>query len=153
MAEQSTTDFSCGVVPVWFSDQGPRYLLVQHNAGHWAFPKGHPEADETPIETARRELAEETGITRVALLAGPAFDERYRFTKRSGKAVDKLVTYYLGEVDPDAAASVVVQEEEVRAYEWGDAAQTRERLTFAEGRALFDEARAYLDAHPGAFGS
>ena len=37
------------------------FLLIQHQAGHWAFPKGHANPGESPAETARREFAEETG--------------------------------------------------------------------------------------------
>ncbi|MEM7626839.1 MAG: NUDIX domain-containing protein [Planctomycetota bacterium] len=151
MADKPLTDFSCGVIPVWLSPEGPRFLLVQHHAGHWAFPKGHPEGDETPLDTARRELAEETGLSDVELWDAPAFEERYCFTKRSGRAVEKLVTYYLGRVTA-AADAVVIQAEEVQAYAWGDRDQTVQRLTFAEGRALFDEVCAYLDTHPEVFG-
>lgn len=152
MDNASLTDFSCGVIPVWLSPDGPRFLLVQHNAGHWAFPKGHPEGDETPPQTARRELAEETGLAEVELWDAPAFEERYRFTKRSGKIIDKLVTYYLGKVPASAAASVTIQAEEVQAFAWGDREQTMGRLTFAEGRALFDEVCDYVDEQGDSFG-
>lgn len=153
MEQPNLTDFSCGVIPISRSDQGTRFLLVQHQAGHWAFPKGHPEGNETPIQTARRELAEETGLAEVRLLDAPAFEERYCFTKKSGKTVDKLVTYYLGDVPPAIVDQVSVQEEEVRAYAWGDRHATMDRITFSEGLALFDEVCAYLDTHPNPFTS
>ncbi|MFZ5500518.1 MAG: NUDIX domain-containing protein, partial [Candidatus Micrarchaeota archaeon] len=51
---------SCGIV--LFSEDGGRlYLLLHYTAGHWDFPKGHVEADESEAETALRELLEETG--------------------------------------------------------------------------------------------
>ena len=152
MADAPLTDFSCGVIPVCPTQDGPRFLLVQHRAGHWAFPKGHPEGDETPPETARRELAEETGLDDVALWDSPAFEERYRFTKRSGRIVEKLVTYYLGRIAPASKDAVALQAEEVQAYAWGDRQETMSRLTFAEGRALFDEVCAYLDSQPEGLG-
>ena len=55
-----------------------RYLVVQGRlSDKWSFPKGHRELNETPIQTATRELKEETGI----VLKNP---ENY----------DKLITYY-----------------------------------------------------------
>ena len=136
------TDFSCGVIPIRTRDGVREYLLVQHRAGHWSFPKGHPEGDETPLETARRELAEETGLKDAELTETPAFDERYIFTKRSGKVVEKSVTYYVGRIA--ARAAVRLQAEEVSDHAWGDAAATARLMTFDAGRLLLDEVEAFL---------
>ena len=38
------------------------FLLLHHTVGHWDFPKGNIEAGEDELETARREIFEETGI-------------------------------------------------------------------------------------------
>jgi len=44
-------------------DEKGRYLLVKHRyGGHWDFPKGHMEGDESPLEAALREVLEETGL-------------------------------------------------------------------------------------------
>lgn len=37
-------------------------LLVQSYNNRWGFPKGHREDNETPIQTAQREVEEETGL-------------------------------------------------------------------------------------------
>ena len=50
---------SCGAVVI---NNKNEVLLVRHNAGHISFPKGHMEKGETEIETAYREVLEETGI-------------------------------------------------------------------------------------------
>lgn len=42
-----------------------------HGAGTWAPPGGHLEYRENPNDCARRELAEETGLTDGALTPGP----------------------------------------------------------------------------------
>lgn len=39
-----------------------KYLLVKGFTGKWSFPKGHREKNETPIDCAKREIYEETGI-------------------------------------------------------------------------------------------
>ncbi|MEM8783530.1 MAG: NUDIX domain-containing protein [Planctomycetota bacterium] len=141
------TDFSCGVIPIALDGAVRRYLLVQHLAGHWSFPKGHPENGETPEQAARRELEEETGLGKVKLLVTPAFDERYVFTKRSGRVVQKDVTYFLGRVD--RPNKVAVQEKELAGFAWGDAAATAARMTFDEGRALLEEVERFLEAGGG----
>jgi len=58
------------VVPIDPVDGG--VLLVAHrNAGLWLAPGGHVEPAEHPSDTARRELAEELGVTGAA--ARPVF--------------------------------------------------------------------------------
>jgi ADP-ribose pyrophosphatase YjhB (NUDIX family) len=58
------------VVPVDPADAA--VLLVAHrNAGLWLPPGGHVEPGEHPADTARRELAEELGVTGAA--ARPSF--------------------------------------------------------------------------------
>lgn len=134
-------DFSCGVIPVRRTAEGWVYLLVQHQAGHWGFPKGHPERGETDEQAALRELREETGLVAVQLRPASVFREQYRFVKSSGRAVEKIVVYFLGWVSD---TQVQVQPEEVQAHAWDDYAAARERMTFEEGRHLLDRVEAVV---------
>ena len=65
-----THEKSCGAL-IYRKKQGEyELLLIRHRSGgHWSFPKGHVENNETEIETALREIREETGL-RVALQKG-----------------------------------------------------------------------------------
>lgn len=143
MSSDFVKDFSCGVIPYQMVDGERQFLLIQHKAGHWSFPKGHPEKGESDLETARRELEEETGIARVELDEDHPFKEKYKFTKRSGKRVKKKVLYFVGEVGP--GQTIRLQEAEVSDYAWADAEQTLERMSFDEGRALMRDVLDYLD--------
>ena len=62
---------------VVFSSDTLDVLLIQRKhppfEGHWALPGGFIEMEETLETSARRELAEETGVTDVALTEVGAF--------------------------------------------------------------------------------
>lgn len=47
---------SCGIVVF----DNNNVLIIHHNNGHYGFPKGHVEENETEYETAIREVKEET---------------------------------------------------------------------------------------------
>ena len=50
-------------------NQATKYALVQGRyTGKWSFPKGHADGDETGLECALREVAEETGLDPTTLL-------------------------------------------------------------------------------------
>lgn len=59
---------------VWSDDAGPdRRIAIVHRGkrNDWALPKGKPEADESPDQTALREAMEETGFNlRLGVFAG-----------------------------------------------------------------------------------
>lgn len=52
---------SCGVI-VFREEPELAFLLMQHT-DRWDLPKGHVDPGETELETALRELEEETGIS------------------------------------------------------------------------------------------
>lgn len=49
------------------SPAGPRYLLILDGNRNWGFPKGHLRDGESPLDAARREVAEETGLADLVL--------------------------------------------------------------------------------------
>lgn len=67
---------SCGAV-VWKKRGGRRhYLIIQNRSGHNGFPKGHMEYGETEVETAQREILEETGLD---VKLDTSFKAEYRY--------------------------------------------------------------------------
>jgi 8-oxo-dGTP pyrophosphatase MutT (NUDIX family) len=72
-------------------DQNEWRLLLLRAYQYWDFPKGRVEAGETALEGARREVAEETGITDLAFHWGEVYFETGPY------AQGKLARYYIAE--------------------------------------------------------
>jgi bis(5'-nucleosidyl)-tetraphosphatase len=88
---------SAGVVVLRDTAEGPRYLLLRAYK-HWDFPKGMVEADEAPLDAARREVAEETGIASLDF----AWGEVYRETAPYARG--KVARYYIARTDREDVA-------------------------------------------------
>lgn len=126
---------SCGIIPVKFRKGTPVYLLIQHNVGHWGLPKGHKNPGETDKETAKRELAEETGLELRKIFKTP-FVEKYLY-RRSGKTFSKKVVYYIGLVKP---GKVKMQKEEIKSYAWLNLKAAIHKLNYPEMRGIISQA-------------
>ena len=83
---------SCGAIVYRKYHGNTEILLIKHiNSGHWSFPKGHVEGDETEEETAKREIMEETGID---VNLDTTFREIVSYSPR--KDTQKIVVYFIG---------------------------------------------------------
>jgi len=105
-------------------------LLILRNGGFWEFPKGKQEEGETDLETAQRELKEETG------LLGKIDPERqvtltYVYN-RSKVRHEKVVHLFLCRVDDKA--KVKVQRSEITDHTWLPLEDVVQRVTYPEGK-------------------
>ena len=122
---------SYGIVPLRQQGGVWHVLLIKHRtAGHWTFPKGHPEAGELPQESAARELYEETSLTIAKYLSDSVFKIRYQFYSK-GKPIDKTVWFYAAEV----TGEVKLQAEEVVESAWKPIQEAEQFLTFETDKA------------------
>ncbi|MEM1427073.1 MAG: NUDIX domain-containing protein [Cyanobacteria bacterium P01_H01_bin.130] len=141
-------DAAFGIIPIYLPPGGSfddaEYLLIQHNAGHWAFPKGHAEAGETPLVSARREFTEETGISDFSVIETVSFQERYEI-QRPNKIIHKVVTFFPAFLSKE---TVTIQEEEIADYRWQTYPDAQQLITFQESLKLIRSAYEYLKAHP-----
>ncbi len=130
--EAEIRDFSAGgvvvdgdrvvvIVPVKRSADGRRVL---------GLPKGHLDGDETPEQAARREVAEEAGVS------GELVDElgevSYTYERR-GRRVAKRVRFYLFRY---ASGDVANHDHEIEEARWIPLAQAARELTYEGEREM-----------------
>ena len=115
---------SCGAVIF----DGDKVLVIQQVSGHWGFPKGHVEDGETEIETAVREIKEETNLD-------VEIDENHRYVEHYSpkEGVEKDVVFFVAK---KVGGDVKVQEEEVRCTEWLLPEDAMERLTYDSSKRI-----------------
>lgn len=125
-------EFSFGIVPLQQVEEGLRVLLIFHQKGrHWSFPKGHKDPGETDLETAIRELKEETGLVIDKIIPNISYREKYTFYKFH-EQVCKTVCYY-----PALVKGVLeLQAEEILDAKWLPIEEAIEHLTFSESKEI-----------------
>lgn len=64
-------------------DGGTIAMVYSENSQSWLFPKGHIETDESDEDAARREIAEECGLTDLEYI-----DDLGEFTRAAGVTAD-----------------------------------------------------------------
>ncbi len=133
-----------GIITFRKEGQGIRYLLLHHGGEYWNFPKGRQVGLETELESARRELEEETGITQIKIIDGFIDEYDYDFDTKIEDGVKEKVykkaIFFLGEVKED---KVKVSDEHLD-YGWFDFKTALERLFYQEGQDSLRRAHQFL---------
>ncbi|MDX2272383.1 MAG: NUDIX domain-containing protein [Cyanobacteriota bacterium] len=147
-------DAAFGILPIFQPPQqgspSHLYLLILHNKGHWGFPKGHKDGNESDLEAARRELQEETGLEHYRVIEGIRFQESYYFTNRTGIPVQKSVTYFVAQVEPTAEGSlpeVRIQVAELADYRWCTYQEGMKLLTFPASQEVLEECERWIQGN------
>ncbi|MGR3973386.1 MAG: NUDIX domain-containing protein [Candidatus Rhabdochlamydia sp.] len=131
---------SFGIIPLIQTEEGWKTLLICHTqGGHWAFPKGRKDQNESALETATRELVEETGLEIERLLSTHFFIEQYEL-QREGNLILKTVCYFPAIV----RGELKLQEEEVSRAQWILLQEAHHQLTFEKTQHMYQAALSYL---------
>ena len=115
---------SCGCVVI----NGNKVLLVRQNKGHWEFPKGHVEENETEKETAIREVKEETNLD-VEIIS----DKRYVIQYVTDKGNDKMAVYFIAK---PLSMELERQEAEIQTLGWFEFDDAMETITYENSKKL-----------------
>ena len=128
---------SCGAIVYRRYHGNIEILLIKHvNSGHWSFPKGHVEGDETELETARREIKEETGLD---VILDQTFRETVSYSPR--RDTQKVVVYFLALA---RNYDYVPQEDEIAEIRWVDIIRATHMLTYENDKTIVNKARAAI---------
>ena len=130
---------TAGAVVYRNNDQEIEYLLLQStNEGNfWGFPKGHVEGDETLLETAQREIKEETSLV---LPIDTSFSVYTEYDQPNGNR--KQMTLYTAALPKDE--DLHLQAEEIKNAGWFNYQDARQRLTYDNLKELLDQVNAHL---------
>jgi ADP-ribose pyrophosphatase YjhB (NUDIX family) len=122
-----------------------RVLLVSQYGTSWSLPKGHLEEGETPLEAARREIREESGVSRLELVRSLGSYSRYRLGADGGEDRSELKTIhlFLFRTDESVLAPLDADNPEAR---WVEHERVAGLLTHAKDREFF--ASILRNIHP-----
>ncbi len=129
---------SAGIIP--FDPKSKKFLILHYPLGHWGFPKGHVEENETEMEAAKREMKEETGIE-VEVLFGFKSEISY-FYKNKGKLSHKKVIFFIG-ITKSNKVKLSFEHDD---FKWATAKEAMETLTFKNEKEVLKRAIEFLKA-------
>jgi 8-oxo-dGTP pyrophosphatase MutT (NUDIX family) len=128
---------SCGAIVYRKYHGNIQILLIKHiNSGHWSFPKGHVENNETEPETAIREIMEETNIE---VLIDTTFRQTVSYSPR--KDTCKIVVYFLARAKN---FSCIPKFDEISEVRWVDIDYAKRILTYDNDKCIVSKAKSAI---------
>jgi len=142
---ETKTERSFGVIPIYKDKDNVFFVcLIRHKQGHWGFPKGHQNINESEEETAMRELAEESGINNIEIIGGQSYAERYSF-EQDGMKFNKSVKYFLGFTSSINKATPDNFKKEIPELKWVTYEEAKRLITFQEAKKILNEVFNYIN--------
>ena len=128
---------SCGAIVYKIENNELKFLLVYQENGHYSFPKGHVENNETEVETSIREIKEETNLD-------VNIDTNFRHVITyylDNECVYKDVVYYIA---TPVSFDLKSQEGEIRECSWNNYNETLDKLEYDNIKEVFMSANEYI---------
>jgi 8-oxo-dGTP pyrophosphatase MutT (NUDIX family) len=133
---------------IYQQKEGKNFFLLLHYPNNrrqakgkdfWEFPKGHIEKGESDLQTALREIKEETGME--DLKVNDNFKEWIKYYFRAeGNNIFKVVVFFLGQTK---TTQVKISDEHI-GYEWLEFDQAYKRVAFPNSKKILKKANDFL---------
>ena len=121
-------------------------LIYSKRNNEWGFPKGHMESNETELETAKREIKEETGITDLIFVNNFRCCDIYKIkgtlSTTKNRIINKKVIYYLANTREDFKGSV---DDEIGQHKWLKCKDCIKYLKYEKQKELIKNAFLFLN--------
>ena len=130
---------SCGAVV--YNPERQSFLIIKMLNGNWGFPKGHTENQETDIQTAIREVTEETGI-KIEILDG--FKKSIKYIPFP--EVLKEVIFFIGITKEE---KVVIDKGEIEDYMWCSYEEALKMITYKPQRDVMESSLQFIKNYYG----
>ncbi|MDR2676480.1 MAG: NUDIX domain-containing protein [Endomicrobium sp.] len=133
-------EFSCGAIVYKMINGSPVFLLVMSKVNKiWGFPKGHVEKGENEIETAKREIFEETGIKKLSFFENFRQEDVYII---NSKKIEKHSIYFLALALEDDTTNF--DKNEISEIKWTNIEHTLSLLSFVKQKEIINMAYKLL---------
>ena len=111
-------------------------LQIRTSNGEYGFPKGHMEGNETEIETALREIKEDTSLD---VLIDPTFRETVSYYPKRDTL--KTVVYFIARAKN---YDFIPQAEEIADIRWVDIGYASNILSYDNDKHIVSKAKAAI---------
>lgn len=135
---------SIGIILFFRFPRKIKFLLLKQHQGHWGFPKGHVEKGEKYLDTAIRELKEETGIKKIKLIKNKILLRDFYSYNNGKNKIIKTVDYFIAESLVD---NVKIDNKEIINYKWVTFEKGTDRLTFSKSKRILKSANKIINEH------
>lgn len=127
---------SCGAVVYKREQNKLLYLLIKNRSKNIGFPKGHVEKDETEIQTASREIKEETNVS-------VRIDESFRisYNYSINFFIKKQAVYFIAEITD---GEIKIPEDEILSYHFVPYNEAVSLLTYPNEKKILKNANQYI---------
>lgn len=129
---------ACGAVIYKYEEDELKFLLIKQTNDVWGFSKGHVEENEEEIETALREIKEETNLD-------VEINSEYRNSIEyiiDGKNILKQVVYFLA---TPKTTDVKKQESEILEIKWLNFEDSLNTLSYDNVKEVLKDAKKFID--------